>query len=345
MVRYGILGFGLHAAKRLIPGFQRAKNSCMTAISRRDLQKAQNSARTYGIAFAFGSAAELCRCPEVDAVFVATPNACHLDDVLLALKCGKPVLCEKPMGVNAPQCKKMLETARRAGLLLGVAQVFRFAESVIRMRERLQLAQIGNPVFARCEFSYNGRQHPRQWINDPSLAGGGPIADVGVHCIDVLRFVLRDEVQSVHACGLFETSGQMESAAALTLRFRRGTLAAVLVSKGVEYRTPLEFVGEVGTLRADDGLSVDRPVRLELFRNGTMETEEVTNDLAYARQLDEFAAAVEGKVEFAAPAEEGWRNQLVLDAAYRSLKTGRSEQILVPDFSLRAHAWHSDSIS
>jgi len=204
MVRFGILGFGLHAAKRLMPGFQRAKNSCVTAISRRDLGKAQHSARTYGIPSAFGSPAELCRCPEVDAVFVATPNACHLEDVLLALECGKPVLCEKPMGVNAQQCKKMLEAARNAGLPLGVAQVFRFAETAIRMRDRLGSGQIGNPIFARCEFSYDGMQHPRQWINDPSLAGGGPIADVGVHCIDVLRFVLRDEVASIYACGLPE---------------------------------------------------------------------------------------------------------------------------------------------
>jgi len=94
MVRFGILGFGLHAAKRRMPGFQRAKNSCVTAVSRRELGKAQNSARTHGIPFAFGSPAELCRCSDVDAVFVSTPNACHLEDVLLALECGKPVLCE-----------------------------------------------------------------------------------------------------------------------------------------------------------------------------------------------------------------------------------------------------------
>jgi len=329
MVRFGILGFGLHAAKRLMPGFQRAKNSCVAAISRRDLEKAQDSARTYGIPFAFGSPAELCRCPEVDAVFVATPNACHREDVLLALECGKPVLCEKPMGIDARQCREMLEGAGKAGLLLGVAQVFRFAETTIWMRERLKSGQIGKPVFARCEFSYNGMYHPRQWINDPSLAGGGPIADVGVHCIDVLRFVLRDEVAGVYACGLLDSPlDQMEETAALTLQFRQGTLAAVLVSKRVAYRTPLEFVGKTGTLRADDGLSVDRSVRLELLRDGTVETEEVTNDLAYARQADAFAAAVEGRAEFVAPAEEGWRNQLVLDAAYRSLKTGRSEPIL-----------------
>jgi predicted dehydrogenase len=330
MVRFGILGFGLHAAKRLMPGFKRARNCCVTAISRRELVKAKDSAALFGIPSAFGSAAELCRCPEVDAIFVATPNACHLHDVLLALECGKPVLCEKPMGVNAGQCKQMLDAARKAGLLLGVAQVFRFAETTTRIRERLRLGQIGNVVFARCEFSYDGTQHPRKWINDPQLAGGGPIADVGVHCIDVLRFVLEDEVAAVHACAAFESPGELESAAALSLQFRRGTLGSVLVSKRVAYRTPLEFVGTAGTLRADDGLSVDRPVCLELLKNGVSEREELTNDIAYARQVDAFAAAVEGKVEFPAPAGEGWRNQLVLDAAYRSLRTGKNEPIVQP---------------
>ena len=74
----------------------------------------------------------------------------------------------------------------------------------------------------------------------------------------------------------------------------------------------------------------ERPIRLELLRKGVVESEEVTNDLTYARHVDAFAAAVEGKAEFAVPAEEGWRNQLVLDAAYRSLKTGSSELILDP---------------
>src|SRR5271170_8350045 len=97
MVNFGIIGFGLHAVKRLMPGFALAKNCRVTALSRRDLAKAQASARQYDIPLAFDSAEALCRSPEVHAVFVATPNASHLQDVLLAIKHSKPVLCEKPM--------------------------------------------------------------------------------------------------------------------------------------------------------------------------------------------------------------------------------------------------------
>ena len=98
MIRFGILGFGLHAVKRLMPGFALAQNCRVTALSRRTMEKAQESARQHNIPLAFDSAEDMCRSPEVDAVLVTTPNACHLADVLLALQCGKPVLCEKPMG-------------------------------------------------------------------------------------------------------------------------------------------------------------------------------------------------------------------------------------------------------
>ncbi len=137
MIRFGIIGFGLHAVKRLMPGFRLARNARVTALSRRDPDKAAASAREYGIPLAFTSVEELCHSPEVDAVFVATPNSLHRDDVLRALRFGKPVLVEKPMGVNAEECREMVEAARRAGLLLGVAQIFRFADSTARLRERI----------------------------------------------------------------------------------------------------------------------------------------------------------------------------------------------------------------
>jgi 1,5-anhydro-D-fructose reductase (1,5-anhydro-D-mannitol-forming) len=223
----------------------------------------------------------------------------------------------------------MVEAARTASLLLGIAQVFRFEDSTARLRDRVAAGQIGRIVFARSEFSFPGGQgNARTWINDPAVAGGGPIADVGVHCVDTLRYILQDEVLRVSARGTEDRSSGLETAAALTLDFAGGTLGSVLVSFRAEYRTPLELVGETGVLRAEDGLNVERPIALEL-RRGTLvvETEQVSNQLAYAKQVDAFAAAVEGKARFPAPGEEGWQNQEILDAAYRSLKSGRTEEV------------------
>src|SRR5215469_127862 len=126
MIRFGIAGFGLHAVKRLMPGFASARNCKVTALSRRDPERARESAREFGIEHAFTTTAELCACPDVDAVFIATPDAMHLADVLEAVRHRKPVLVEKPMAMNAAEARMMVEATNSAGVLLGVAHVMRF---------------------------------------------------------------------------------------------------------------------------------------------------------------------------------------------------------------------------
>ena len=223
MVRFGIVGFGLHAVRRLMPGFKLARSCKVTALSRRDMAKAKTASEEYQIPHVFSSTAELCRSPEVDAVLVTTPNSLHLSDVLTALAAGKPVLCEKPMGMNAGECKQMVEAARAAKVPLGVAQVFRFEDSTARLRERIAAGQIGRPIFARSEFSYPGKNHARTWLNDATIAGSGPIGDVGVHCIDALRYILQDEVVRVFARGMWDAdSKEVEAAAAMNLETSPG---------------------------------------------------------------------------------------------------------------------------
>lgn len=331
MVNFGIVGFGLHAVKRLMPGFVAATNCRVIALSRRNLNQARESAQKFHVPLAFNSTESLCRSPEVDAVLVTTPNACHLNDVLVAVECGKPVLCEKPMALNAKECRRMVDAAQRTGVLLGVAQVFRFEESVLRFREQVAAGKMGRPIFARSEFSLVvAANHPRTWINDHAVAGGGPIVDVGVHCLDALRFILQDEVVSVSArTASDELSGSVESAASMLLEFSRGTLASIAVSFRSPYRTPLEIVGHSGSLFADDAFSVDKPVVLNLRQNGSATaTETVSNGSTYTRQVEAFAAAVEGKAAFPVPGEEGWKNQEVLDAVYSSIRTSRLHHLL-----------------
>jgi predicted dehydrogenase len=330
MVRFGIAGFGLHAVKRLMPGFAKAKRSRVTALSRRSMAAARDSAAEYKIPLGFDSVAAMAASPEVDAVLVTTPNASHLVDVLAAIDAGKHVLCEKPMAMNADECRQMVEAARRRGVVFGVAHVFRFDESVLRFRELLKSCKIGKAIFARSEFSFLADpSHPRKWLYDSAIAGAGPIFDIGVHCIDTLRFVLNDEVTRVSASAASdERSGDVESAASLTLEFSRGTIGTVLVSYRAAYRTPLELVGDSGVIRAEDALNVEHPIEIQLQREGkVVETATVSNQSVYALQVDAFADAVEGKSRFPIPGEEGWQNQEVLDAAMRSLRTGKSENV------------------
>jgi predicted dehydrogenase len=331
VIRYGILGFGLHAVRRLMPGFSQAKRSTVTGLWRRDQRKAQQVLREYSQfpLRAYDSPEALCSSSDVDAVFVASPDALHLQHVLLALEHHKPVLCEKPMAMNAAECERMLAAAERARVPLGVGQNFRFEPSVNRIREIVAAGTIGKALLARSEFHYYARQHPRTWITDPGLACGGPIGDVAVHCIDALRYILQDEVSSVFARALYdENSGAVESAATLLLEFRNGTLADVTVSTRAEYRTPLWITGSNGLVGAEDALTVDHAIALHTRPiAGEISTEHISNDTTYADQVDAFALHIEQAVPFVAPGIEGLRNQQVLDAAYRSIRSGEREEI------------------
>jgi 1,5-anhydro-D-fructose reductase (1,5-anhydro-D-mannitol-forming) len=330
VVRFGIAGFGLHAVKRLMPAFSRSQRCRVTALSRRTLAAAQQSAAEYKIPYAFDSVAEMSGCAEVDAVLVTTPNSSHLANVLAVVHAGKHVLCEKPLGMNAAECKQMVEAAREGGVRFGVAHVMRFNQSVRKLRELVSAGRIGKPVFARTEFSFVADPtHPRTWLYNAAVAGAGPIFDLGVHCIDTLRHILEDEVVAVSANAVRDhRSGDVETAGLLNLEFSCGTLAAAMVSFRAPYRTPIEIVGETGVLYADHGLSVDHPVEVQLRREGrVVESTTTSNNLAYTLQLDAFADAIEGRSPFPIPGEEGWQNQEVLDAALRSLRKRTAENV------------------
>ena len=328
-LRFAILGFGHHAVRRLLPAFARSKHATVTGLWRRDQTAAVQNCAEYGIEHCFTSREELCASSSVDAVFITSPDAMHREDTLLALKHGKAVLCEKPLAMNAAESREMEEAARNAGLLFGVAQNFRYNRSLDLLREQVAHGAIGDPQMGCAEFAYPADRAPRRWIADGALACGGPVGDVGVHCIDALRYVLQSEVLSVTTLARkTEDSGDVEAVAMLQMEMTGGVYASVRVSARAAYRTLVEVTGTNGVLVAENGLTVDRPVDVVLRRAGELvETTTVDNGDGYVRMLDDFAAAYRGESAFRASGEDGVRNMLVLDAAYRSWRSGRRELV------------------
>ena len=329
-MRFGILGFGHHAAKRLMPAFRGASVARPGGLWRRDPAKAEDDAKRFGIPRGFASAGELCASSEIDAVFVVSPDALHREHVLLALAAGKPVLCEKPLAMNAAEAEEMLAAAQTAGVLFGVAQNMRYNLSLDLMRRWVAEGRIGKPQLAHAQFCYEAARSPRTWINDPTLACGGPIGDVGIHCIDALCYVLGDSVSTVSTLAHRDAaSGQVESHAVVSLAFRSGTMGAVTTTTRAAYRSLVEVVGERGSLICEDAMTVDHPVSLVHRQNGAVIVEQpVSNADAFSRMLDGFAeAAWGGAVPYRASAEEGLLNQRTLDAAYRSWQTGQVQQL------------------
>lgn len=327
MVRFGILGFGHHAVRRLMPGFRGATAAQLTGLWRRDPAKAEENAREFSIPRVFGTPAELCASPEVDAIFVVSPDAMHLEHVLLAAKHGKHILCEKPLAMNAKEVLQMLAAAEQANVRFGVAQNMRYNRSLALMRDWIAQGLIGKPQLAHSQFAYSAAGSSRKWIYDPTLALGGPIGDVSIHCLDALRYILGgDESTRVTAISTLahtdSASGPVESHAAVALDFASGAMASITVTTRAQYRTHIEVTGENGVIYCENGLSVDFPVEVVLSRGSeTPARETVSNADAYSRMIDGFAAWVEGTGEYLAPAQDGLHNQKVLDAAYQSWRS------------------------
>jgi len=329
MIRYGLLGFGHHCVKRLIPAFPSARVAVLAGIWRRDLEKAAANAREYQIEHVFATPEELCASPLVDAVFVTSPDALHLQDVLLAMAHGKPVLCEKPLGMSSAEVEQMLAAASRSGKRLGVAQNLRYNRSLEVMRDWIREGRIGRPLLANAQFCFAAENSPRKWIYDPALACGGPIGDVGIHCIDALRFVLDSRVAQVNTLARADAkSAPLEAYAAIGLDFAAGAMGTVSVSTRGVYRTVIEVTGETGTVVCEYGLTVDTPVDVVLWQGGrAVGRETVSNADGYMLMLDSFSDWIEGRGEYRATAVDGLHNQRVLDAAYASWRTGARQTL------------------
>jgi 1,5-anhydro-D-fructose reductase (1,5-anhydro-D-mannitol-forming) len=328
-VRFAILGFGHHAVRRLIPAFLRSEQTTLSGMWRRDPAAAAQNCVDHYIPHCFPTREALCSSPDVDVVFITSPDAMHRDDTLLALSHGKAVLCEKPLAMNAAEAEEMNAAANAAGVLFGVAQNFRFNRSLEWMRQQIGAGRIGTPQLAHAQYSYPASLAPRRWITDPTLACGGPIADVGVHCIDALRFALGEEVRSISTVAQKDAlSGKVEAIASLQLEMTGGVYANVTASARGLYRTLIEVNGSEGVLIAENSMTVDRPVDLVVRRAGELiETATVENGDGYVRMLDSFASAFLGKGSFAAPGADGIPNMRSLDAAYKSWQTGLREPL------------------
>ena len=301
----------------------------MTGIWRRNQNAAAENCATHKIPHCFASREDLCASSDVDAVFITSPDAMHLDDALLAIRHGKAVLCEKPLAMNTAEAEAISEAANAAGVVCGVAQNFRYNRSVTYMREQVAAGLIGKPQLAQAHFCYPAQNSARTWITDATLACGGPIGDVGVHAIDALRYILNADAQTISTfAARDELSGEVEAYAAMQLQMTGGVFAHVVSNARAAYRTLLEVTGSDGVLTAENGFSVDNPVEVVHRKAGKIvSATPIDNADGYVLMLDNFAAAVHNGTPFAATVEDGVANMRILDAAYRSWRSGQRETV------------------
>jgi predicted dehydrogenase len=192
-IRWGIIGCGDVTEVKSGPGFQKADNSSLVAVMRRNSELAEDYARRHGVPKWYGDAEDLVRDPEVDAVYVATPPYAHKEYTLLCAEIGKPVYVEKPMAMNFEQCQEMIEACRSAGVPLFVAYYRRALPRFLRIKELLEDGAIGEvrAVTVRL-YQHVPPLAPENlhWHYTPEIGGGGRFVDMGCHTLDFLDYVL-----------------------------------------------------------------------------------------------------------------------------------------------------------
>lgn len=196
MLRWLVVGIGDIATKRVIPAILEEPRSRLVAVVTRQPAKAA----AYQ-AEPFADVQTALQHGGFDAVYIATPVFLHARQAMEALGAGMHVLCEKPMAMNFPEARTMVEAAEQSGRCLGAAYYRRSYPKVQRALELIRQGAIGQPVmaFASCHSRLLADDGKRSWLLDPAQAGGGPLYDIASHRIDLLNYFF-GQPSEVRAC-------------------------------------------------------------------------------------------------------------------------------------------------
>jgi predicted dehydrogenase len=311
----------------------------LKVLQRRDLAQAQATAQEAGVPEAVATRAAVLSDPEVQAVFVATPHANHCEDVLAAANAGKHVLCEKPLGLSAEECRRMVKACEQHGVKLFVGQCFRYKPQVRAMRAAVRDGLLGKLQSVRGVYTFLAPA--TSWRSDSRLSGGGPLMDLGPHLIDALRFISGEEIEEVS--GFVEpdvdrATGRSERRARGLLNMSGGVWGVLETSFSEPYRGVLEAVGTKGSLRADYPMGqVEPPVaRLERFSSDPtppiIEALNIPSADIYLDEIDDVSRAIlePGHAPLCATGEDGVKTQAVIDALYASGRGSRREKVRIP---------------
>jgi len=195
-LRWGIIGLGWVSGDFVVPGMRNSSGSRIVACLGSSPQKGKDFAARFEIGKAHESLTSMMADPDVDAVYVATPNAIHKEAVVAAARAGKHVLCEKPFAMNVNDAREMAKVCRDAGVVLRVAHQLRMEAIVIRARDIVRSGRLGR--IAAISIERASAMPPRTtWRRDVSQSG--VVFDVGVHLIDKVHWLTGQRYSEVSA--------------------------------------------------------------------------------------------------------------------------------------------------
>ena len=201
-IGFALCGLGGLSTNQIAPGLQKTKHCKLTGIVTGHPDKAAKWKAKYNIPdkniYNYDNMADMANNPDIDVVYVVTPNALHAEHTIKAAKAGKHVLSEKPMEVSVAKCQQMIDACKQAGRQLAVGYRLHFEPNHLECVRLAREKVFGNLKMIEASFGF-GIGDPTQWRLNKELSGGGPMMDVGIYALQATRYLTGEEPTQVSA--------------------------------------------------------------------------------------------------------------------------------------------------
>ena len=326
-IRWGVLGYARIARENLIPAMQRSSNSEFYAIASREESKLAECRARFNVPKTYRSYDELLRDPEVDAVYVPLPNSLHREWTIKAAEKGKHVLCEKPIALNAAECREMIAACAANKVTLMEAFMYRYTDRTSKVLDVLKSGVLGEIKFVSSTFRFL-LANPASVKLKPEL-GGGALYDVGCYPVNFIGMVVDEIVrnQSCKAESLLPESISVECVRANSIdmifsalmKYPSGLIASLNCGFNAQKRIFSEIIGAKGALEIPDTF-FDNAGALTLTVGEERREIPVEQSDRYRLEVEDFADAILKKCATHFSLVETQRNMEVMDNLFAASK-------------------------
>lgn len=253
-MNWGILATGNISnrfAKTILAMEENGEEQKLIACASRDIDKAKAFGALYNIENCYGSYHEMVQNPDIDCIYIATPNNMHYDNCKMCLNAGKHVLCEKPFTLRTSEAAELYELAREKGLFIMEGFWIRFLPALIELQSLLKNKVIGDVIYARSDYGFiaKGARRERKFLAE---LGGGALLDIGIYNLGFMYLVMQDENPVGYTSEYHLNEYGTDDFSTITLKYESGATATVATSIGIDMPRKAVIYGSNGRIELDD---------------------------------------------------------------------------------------------
>jgi predicted dehydrogenase len=329
-VGFAVVGLGSIAKSSVLPAFSNSRKAELVALVSRDRRKASHLGRQFNVDAVYDMK-EYAAClahPDVSAVYMATPQGEHSDLTVKAAKAGKHVLCEKPLAATFEQASRMVAACRQHGVLLMTAYRKYYEPSTLYLKKLIRNRVLGRIDMIHTAFSelHTPGVSPA-WLLDAKLAGGGPLMDLGVYCVNTSRWLVDENPVEVSAQAWRHDVARFNSVEE-GIAFRMSFASGLVVQGASTYgAAPSSFVNVQGT-KGWASLAPAFPFDEERWLTGKIQGRWIEHKFRvldeFAPELDALATAIQTGSPVQADGVQGRVDVAIIRAIYESAKRGKA---------------------